>query len=105
MTFNMNEYAYIDHGYAVTNYQGQGQEAPAVIYHADTRKLVNFHSFYVAASRAKENVLIYTYNKEEFLKQTQQEQQKTSTLAYSLGGPKQHQGLALELSRSMEQSD
>ncbi len=66
VTFSTNEYATFDYGYAVTNYRAQGQEASAVIYHADTRKLVNFHSFYVAARRAKENLLIYTYNKEEF---------------------------------------
>jgi len=45
---------------------------------------------------------IYTKNREEFLKQTQQEQQKISTLDYSLGETTQRRCLGLELTQSID---
>ncbi len=82
---------------ATTNYKVQGLEAENVIYHADTRKQVSYNSFYVAASRAKCDLQVYTNDKPEFLNQVQQEEKKTSTLDYDLAATK-NKGLALQLS-------
>ena len=84
--FHPRDYAYFDYGYCTTNYKVQGLEAENVIYHADTRKGVNFNSFYVAASRAIKNLHVFTNDKTEFRHQVQQEQQKTSTLDYVKSG-------------------
>ncbi|MFZ6007214.1 MAG: MobF family relaxase [Nitrospirota bacterium] len=82
-TKNINlktQYNYLDHGYAVTDYKSQGQTADKVIYHADTRKEVNYNQAYVAMTRGKEDLKIYTDNKENFREQMKHEQIKTSTL-------------------------
>ncbi len=76
------QYNYVDHGYAVTDYKSQGQTSKEVIYHADTSKGVNYNQAYVAMTRGKEDLRIYTDNKEQFKEQMKQEQTKTSTLDY-----------------------
>ncbi len=97
------DYAYIDHGYAVTNFKAQSQEAQAVIYQADTRKGVNYNSLYVAASRAREDLHIYTNDKAQFTEQAQVEQQKTSTLDYAPKTLTPQKEMALELSLQRRQ--
>ncbi len=92
------DYAYLDHGYAVTNFKAQSQEAHAVIYQADTRKGLNYNSLYVAASRAREDLHIYTNDKAQFAEQSQVEQQKTSTLDYAPKAMFHQKDMALELS-------
>lgn len=74
------QYNYIDHGYAVTDYKAQGQTSKEVIYHADTDKGVNYNQAYVAMTRGKKDIQIYTDNKENFKEQMKHEQVKTSTL-------------------------
>lgn len=76
------QYNYLDHGYAVTPYKSQGQTAGRVIYHADTSKEVNYNQAYVAMTRGKEDIKVYTDNKENLKEQMKIEQQKTSTLDY-----------------------
>lgn len=61
--FNINEYSYLNHGYAVTNHKAQGQTSKNVIAVMDA-KAQNFNSFYVAATRAVENLTILTNDKE-----------------------------------------
>ena len=85
LKFNPNtQYAYIAHGYAITDYKSQGQTAKHVIYHADTDKGINFNQAYVAITRGKQSVEIYTNDKAEFKKQVYDEQRKTSTLDHQL---------------------
>jgi ATP-dependent exoDNAse (exonuclease V) alpha subunit len=72
------QYKYIAHGYALTNYKSQGQTAKEVIYHADTTKSVNFNQVYVGMTRGKEDIAIYTDDKNKFKEQSGQEQQKTA---------------------------
>lgn len=81
LTFNpTTQYSYISHGYAITDYKSQGQTAKHVLYHADTDKGINFNQAYVAITRGKQSVDIYTNDKAEFRKQVYSEQRKTSTL-------------------------
>lgn len=100
--FKTKDYAYLDHGYAVTNFKAQSQEAHSVIYNADTRRGVNYNSVYVAASRAREDLHIYTNDKRQFAQQAQVEQQKTSTLDYAPKQLSRQKGMALELSLQHE---
>ncbi len=57
---NLNNYQYIDHGYAVVEYKSQGGTWQNVIVHADTAKETTYNSQYVAQSRGKSDVQIYT---------------------------------------------
>ena len=76
------QYNYIDRGYAVTDYKSQGQTAKDVIYHADTTKGVNYNQAYVAVTRGKEDLQVYTDSKANLQEQMKLEQAKTSTLDY-----------------------
>jgi conjugative relaxase-like TrwC/TraI family protein len=81
-TFSIrNQYNYIDYGYAVTTYKSQGQTTDKVIYHADTRT-VNYNEAYVAMTRGRYDMKIYTNSKSDFVEGMKQEQAKTSTLDY-----------------------
>ena len=81
LKINVNtQYNYIDHGYAVTAYKSQGQTSQHVIYHADTSKEPTYNEAYVAVSRGKNDMSIYTNDKSELRDQMANEQVKTSTL-------------------------
>jgi ATP-dependent exoDNAse (exonuclease V) alpha subunit len=63
--FNVREHPHLDYGYAMTSYSSQGQTAARVIVHVaardlENRKLVNRRFAYIALSRAREDVQIYT---------------------------------------------
>jgi conjugative relaxase-like TrwC/TraI family protein len=62
--FNLNKNAHLDYGYAVTSHSSQGQTADRVLIHIDTdragEKLVNRRLAYVAVSRGRHDVQIYT---------------------------------------------
>lgn len=78
-TVNLNtQYKYIDHGYALTDYKSQGQTANNVIYHADTARGVNYNQAYVGITRGREDIAIYTDDKEKFKSQISLEQYKTT---------------------------
>lgn len=80
-TINLNtQYNYIDRGYAVTDYKSQGQTEERVVYHADTAKDVTFNQSYMAMTRGKEDLKIYTNDKEQLKEQMKNEQTKTNTL-------------------------
>jgi len=77
------QYNYLDHSYAVTDYKAQGQTSKNVLYHAETSKGgVNYNQAYVAMTRGKENLKVYTDNKEDLKQQMKHKQVKTSTLDY-----------------------
>src|SRR6185295_7463852 len=57
------EYKHLDHGYAVTSHSAQGTTADRVIVHAETSQsaaLVNERFAYVAGSRARDDLQVYT---------------------------------------------
>lgn len=62
--------AHWDYAYTITGYRVQGASKPFVIdYEVSFRKqLTNQRSFYIAVSRAKQHVIIYTDDKQKLLK-------------------------------------
>ena len=62
--FRLSEHPHLDYGYAVTSYSSQGQTADRVLIHIDADRapdvLVNRRLAYVAVSRARHDVQIYT---------------------------------------------
>jgi hypothetical protein len=79
-------YNYCDHGYCITSHKSQGSTYNKCIagYDVSSHKS-NFNEFYVAATRQKQDVTIYTNDKERFKEQVKQEQDKHSTFdAYDL---------------------
>lgn len=57
------EYKHLDHGYAVTSHSAQGTTADRVIVHAESSQsasLVNERFAYVAGSRARDDLQVYT---------------------------------------------
>jgi len=64
---NIKENAHLDYGYAVTSHSSQGQTADRVLVNVDTQhageKLVNRRLAYVAVSRGRYDVQIYTNDK------------------------------------------
>ncbi len=67
VAFNVKEHPHLDHGYAVTSHSSQGQTADRVLVHVDTEqageKLVNRRLAYVAVSRGRYDVQLYTNDK------------------------------------------
>lgn len=78
---NPKEYNYIDHAYAITNHKAQGQTSERAIFVGDSR-LSNQNAFYVALTRAKTHISIFTQDKEQFRDAVSQRQTKKSTLDY-----------------------
>jgi ATP-dependent exoDNAse (exonuclease V) alpha subunit len=84
VTFSIpRSYNYLDHGYAVTDYKSQGQTSRRVIFHANTEKPTFYNSFYVAMTRGKDDLRVYTNGTEKLRKQVRKEITKTSSLDYA----------------------
>lgn len=82
VNFNMvNEYNYLNHGYAVTTYKAQGASADNVMAYMPA-KGQNANSFYVTVTRAIENLKIYTDDKDDLRSAIHNEQIKDN--AHSL---------------------
>lgn len=66
---DLQRYAAIDHGYALTTYKSQGQTYDRVVVEADTRfaHLQDQRNSYVQITRAREDVKIYTDDREALL--------------------------------------
>ena len=69
--FRLNEHPHLDYGYAVTSYSSQGQTADRVLIHIDADRvrelLVNRRLAYVAVSRARYDVQIYTNDRAQLI--------------------------------------
>ena len=87
LSFNIHEKNYLSLGYVVTVPKSQGQTAERVIYNADTTKINDYKAGYVSISRGREDVQVYTNNKDELKEQMKQAHEKESTLEYE----KKHQ--------------
>jgi len=81
-TFNIKEYNYLDHGYAVTTHKSQGMTVEKVIYDVSSAR-TNYNEVYTALTRGKIDYSIYTDNKQVFYDRMQHEQMKTSTIELS----------------------
>ena len=77
--FNIKEYNYLNHGYALTTYKSQGQTSKNVIAYLDA-KAQNFNSFYVTVTRAQEDLKVFTNDKELLKNMVQLEQEKFNAL-------------------------
>ncbi len=97
-----DQYRYIGHGYAITDYKSQGQTEKHVIYHADTDKKLTFNQAYVAITRGKESVTIYTSNKEQLQHNMGKEQIKTSTLDHKI--PESFSKIIQQYSKQLSQN-
>jgi len=77
----------LDYGYSLTTYKAQGVTVDRAIVVSNTSgnasKMNNLNNFYVAVSRQKLKVEVYTDNVNKLQKQVGVEQQKTSTLDFS----------------------
>lgn len=81
ITWNLRHaYNYLDHGYAVTDYKSQGQTSREIIFAAHTERATSYNSFYVAATRGKDNLHVYTNDPAKLRDQVKKEAHKTSTL-------------------------
>jgi ATP-dependent exoDNAse (exonuclease V) alpha subunit len=74
-------YNYLTHAYAVTEYKSQGATTSAVIWYADTRRgRIHRNSFYVAATRTRHDVWVFTDDRERLRDLVRHPREKTSTL-------------------------
>ncbi|OPY67109.1 MAG: Multifunctional conjugation protein TraI [Syntrophorhabdaceae bacterium PtaU1.Bin034] len=88
ITVNPQNYSYIDHGYSVTTHKSQGQTAKDVIFHGESgQEQQSYNSVYVAMSRGKQDISIYTDSASELEQAAMREQVKTSTLDYGKSEP------------------
>lgn len=78
-----NAYNYCDHAYAITDYKSQGATTQRLIWYAPTDAgPLSSNSFYVAITRCKEEVAVYTNNADELRDAVKHEQKKESVLDY-----------------------
>ncbi len=63
--FNTAQYPYLDSGYAVTEYKSQGMTKDNVIAYMPSNSPSTANSFYVAVTRAKEDVTVFTDLKQD----------------------------------------
>jgi len=81
--FNINDYKHVDHAYAITSYKSQGATTDRLIWHASTDSNQNINSFYVAATRCKNEFMTYTNDAKTLQKKVSIEQTKASTTDYT----------------------
>ena len=75
----------LDYGYAITDYKSQGATTKNVIIFADAQ-MASMNAFYTQVTRAKENITIYTENKEALLANLNKDARQKSTLDYTMQG-------------------
>lgn len=65
LSLDCKDYLHLDHGYCTTIHAAQGQTAERILIEADTKSTTaNESAYYVAISRARSEVKIYTDDKE-----------------------------------------
>ena len=64
------------------------------LFVSDTRQASNFNSLYVAATRGRHDLSIYTNDQEQLKDQVQIEQNKTSNLDYEIPSASLNQDLS-----------
>ena len=94
VVFNINNrgpkaYNYVSHAYAITDYKSQGATTSRLLWYAPTQGgPVSSNTFYVAITRCKEEVGVYTDNVDALRDMVRREQQKDSTLDYTMDSDK-----------------
>lgn len=74
---DLNKYRYLDWSYAVTSYKSQGTTVDRVIFLHDGT--TNFHEFYVALTRGRQDWRIYTPSLVKLFSQAQKIKEKRTT--------------------------
>lgn len=82
VSFNLKQYNYLDHGYAVTDFKAQGATADNVVIIADS-KMAHIKSFYTQVTRAKYKVKVITDNIEQLKQNVTRNPTKSTTLDHS----------------------
>ena len=82
---DIKEMNYLDYGYAITDYKSQGATTKNVTICADTQ-MASLNSFYTQVTRAKDNITVYTDNKEALLANLKKDARQHSTLEYTMRG-------------------
>ena len=88
--------AHLDHGYAVTSHSAQGATADKVIVHAESGQsaaLVNERFAYVAGSRMREGLDVYTDNSQGLTSSLERQFDKTAALRGTDAAPRQEHGV------------
>lgn len=81
VTLDASRSLHLDHGYASTVHAAQGQTADRVLIEADTRSATaNESSYYVAISRARDEVKLYTDDKQALPDSMSRADQKSAAL-------------------------
>ena len=82
INLDIKDYKHLDHGYALTAYKAQGQSIDNTHIVADTnhQQMNSLNNAYVFASRAKEDIHLYTNNNEVLQKQFQQSEHKENAV-------------------------
>ena len=75
--FDLNDYRYFTHAYALTVYKSQGQTVDNVYYIGNKS---NFNEMYVILSRAKYSGTIYTQDTEALVKSTRRDTNKETSI-------------------------
>jgi ATP-dependent exoDNAse (exonuclease V) alpha subunit len=91
-TIRAGDPAHIDHGYAVTSHSAQGATADRVIVHAEGGQpaaLVNERFAYVAGSRMREGLDVYTDNSQQLASSLERQFDKTAAVHDRSFGPRQ----------------
>lgn len=87
VTLDAGRSLHLDHGYASTVHAAQGQTADRVLIEADTRSATaNESSYYVAISRAREEVKLYTDDKASLPASMAREDSKSAALEVTREG-------------------
>lgn len=76
-------YQYVDYAYALTEYKSQGTTVDKLIWSTDA-KSVNFNSGYVAITRTRKDIKIFTDNIEKLEKNMTRQSSKVSTLEFKM---------------------
>jgi hypothetical protein len=95
VTFDIDQYGYIDYGYATTIHKSQGTTVDKTFVYASSG--MDSHLTYVALSRHKDDVQIYAdtavfYNKDRLFKELSKEIPKENVLDYLDPSLEEHKG-------------
>jgi len=96
VAFKIQQNPHLDYGYAVTSHGSQGQTADRVLIHVDTEKagenLVNQRLAYVAVSRGRYDVHVYTNDKHHLAETLSREvSHSTAIQANQMPRPETHE--------------
>jgi conjugative relaxase-like TrwC/TraI family protein len=83
LRFNVGEHPHLDYGYATTTFSGQGLTEARSLVDVNTeqsKELVNRRMFYVAGSRGREHLQVYTNNAADLAKKVARSVTKESAL-------------------------